>query len=110
MGKLSGFLYQSRVMQRRTLREVATKIGISAMYLSELENGVKIPLRSNVLPKLAEEYGITNDAIQTMAEEEQMEQAMNSAKAGDFQKAFTAARKSPDITYALSEFIKSGGN
>jgi transcriptional regulator with XRE-family HTH domain len=37
---------------------MATDLGVSAMYLSEIENGKKTPLRGDVLPRIAIYLGI----------------------------------------------------
>jgi len=108
MGVFSDRIYAARVSRRISLREVAKNVGISAMYLSELENGVKIPDRSKVLPKLADYYAIPIDTLLNLAEEEKKDIAVKAAQEGDFKKAFAAARKNENISKTLSDLFKKG--
>lgn len=55
---LGEWLYQKRVNNGETLRETAKEIGISAVYLLEIEKGEKIPSGA-VLKKLSQYYHVS---------------------------------------------------
>lgn len=51
-----------RTLENKTLRDVASSVGLTATSLNSYENGSKTPLLSNAL-KLAEYYGVTVDDL-----------------------------------------------
>ena len=55
--------YLERHKRRLTLRDVACKIGCSALYVSKIETGSVLPLKSDILFKLCELYGLDCDEI-----------------------------------------------
>jgi transcriptional regulator with XRE-family HTH domain len=46
---------------------MAAELGISAMYISEIENGKKTPLRGEILPRVAAYLGLDPAEIVRMA-------------------------------------------
>jgi len=106
MGAFSDLIYDKRVSQRKTLLEVADQLGISAMYLSELENGKKLPVNSKVIPKLAEYYGLNMDNLNVLIAEERKQMIANEVKNEEYSKLFSAARKNKQISDALIELLK----
>lgn len=63
--------YLERHKRRLTLQDVACKIGCSALYLSQIETGRVLPLKSYSLSKLCELYGLDRDEIYKLAYEEE---------------------------------------
>lgn len=59
----SDCVYSHRVLQRKTLREVAKDIGVSAAYLSEIERGKRFPVKGQVVSKIADYYDIKKDDL-----------------------------------------------
>lgn len=114
MEKFSDYIYEQRVIRRLTLREVATSLEMSAMYLSNLENGKKLPAKEDVVYKIANYYRCDPENLLTLFRAEKQEitkKEFNEAcSKGEYQKAFAAARKNSDLSKVLSELLKEGGN
>lgn len=62
MDKLGENLLRLRKEAGKTLRDVASSVGLTATALASYENGSKTPLLSNAL-KLAEYYGVTVEEL-----------------------------------------------
>lgn len=62
MDKLGENLLKLRKAAGKTLRDVASSVGLTATALASYENGSKTPLLSNAL-KLAEYYGVTVEEL-----------------------------------------------
>ncbi len=54
-GKL---LKEARIRKKLTLREVAEFVGVSAMYISQLEHEERVPTKSQYLPKISVILGL----------------------------------------------------
>lgn len=67
MKALGQYLNAARVKRQITLRQMAREVAISAMYLSELENGKKVPINGDVLPRLADYLGIEPSKLLALA-------------------------------------------
>ena len=107
MSKFGTKIYDLRVNgKNETLRTVAFALGISAMYLSELETGVKMPVRSKVIPKIAEYYNQDVEELKCLLQEDIKNAAIETAKNGTYAQAFAAARKSPAAVSALENFLR----
>jgi len=52
------YLKQKRESGQLTMKEVAERLGFSSSYISQIENGTRVP-SSKQLPVLAEAYGVT---------------------------------------------------
>ena len=62
--------YLERHKRRLTLHDVACKIGWSALYLSQIETGKMLPLKSSSVSKLCELYGLDRNEIYQLSCEE----------------------------------------
>ena len=62
--------YLERHKRRLTLHDVACEIGWSALYLSQIETGKMLPLKSSSLSKLCELYGLDRNEIYRLSCEE----------------------------------------
>lgn len=106
---IGDILYLERHKRRLTLRDVAYRIDCSAMYISKIETGKLLPLRSNILSKLSELYGLNRDEIYQLAYEEdcqkQMHKRFETPSNGDEQKTTIAARRNIDM---LKQNLKKG--
>ena len=106
---IGDILYLERHKRRLTLRDVAYRIDCSAMYIYKIETGKLLPLRSNILSKLSELYGLNRDKIYQLAYEEdcqkQMHKRFETPSNEDEQKTTTAARRNIDM---LKQNLKKG--
>lgn len=93
MKTFSDVVYCERITRRLALRKVAEEIGISAMYLSQLENAKIIP-DDTLLEKIADYYQIDLVELQDSLHEEVRLKAHNSMKENDFDKIISAYKKS----------------
>ena len=89
----SDVVYCERITRRLALRKVAEEIGISAMYLSQLENAKIIP-DDTLLKIIADYYQINLVELQDSLHEEVRLKALNSMKENDFDKIISAYKKS----------------
>jgi transcriptional regulator with XRE-family HTH domain len=73
---------------------MASDLGVSAMYISEIENGKRTPLRGDVLPRIAIYLGLDPAMVTDMAFSERAE-----AKKGDINSELSlmVARKTMDV-------------
>ena len=67
---IGDMFYLERHKRRLTLHDVACKIGWSALYLSQIETGKMLPLKSSSLSKLCELYGLDRNEIYRLSCEE----------------------------------------
>lgn len=93
MKTFSDVVYCERVTRRLTLRKVAEEIGISAMYLSQLENAKIIP-DDTLLEKIADYYQIDLVVLQGSLNEEVRLKALNSMKENDFDRIIATYKRS----------------
>lgn len=105
MSTLGDVIHESRILVGKTLREVASEIGISAMYISELETGKKIPLTGDVLPSIAEYYGLdVNELINLAFEDKKKSEQTRVAERVELSAART--RKEPgDLAYRIKNVM-----
>ena len=68
MKSLGKLLRDARLEKNLKIREVSRKLGISAMYISELETEKKIPLDSTYLEKISIFYGLSYTKVKEAAE------------------------------------------
>ena len=105
---IGDILYLERHKRRLTLRDVAYRIDCSAMYISKIETGKLLPLRSNILSKLSELYGLDRDEIYQLAYEEDCQKQMQRFETtlnDDEQKTTIAARRNIDM---IKQNLKKG--
>ena len=67
---IGDIFYLERHKRRLTLYDVACKIGCSALYVSKIETGRILALKSDILFKLCELYGLDSNKIYRFACEE----------------------------------------
>jgi len=67
---IGDMFYLERHKRRLTLHDVACEIGWSALYLSQIETGKMLPLKSSSLSKLCELYGLDRNKIYRLSCEE----------------------------------------
>lgn len=67
MCSLAGEIIKARTAKRLSMRSLASIVGCSAMYISELESGKKIPLRGDVLPRIAQALGVEPATLISLA-------------------------------------------
>lgn len=67
---IGDMFYLERHKRRLTLHDVACEIGWSALYLSQIETGKMLPLKSSSLSKLCELYGLDRNEIYRLSCEE----------------------------------------
>jgi len=63
MERLGYVLCKARTDRGITIRQMSRDLEISAMYISEIENSKKIPLRGDVLPRISVYLGLDPDEI-----------------------------------------------
>lgn len=107
MKNFSDVVYCERVTRRLTLRKVAEEIGISAMYLSQLENAKIIP-DDTLLEKIADYYQIDLVELQDSLNEEVRLQALNSLEENNFDKIIAAARRNKEVKNMFMECLNEG--
>lgn len=73
-------IYDARMESKKLLHEVARKIGISAMYLSELETGIKLPKKCKVISVLSQEYNIPLKILEDLVRSDRKKQAFEAMK------------------------------
>jgi transcriptional regulator with XRE-family HTH domain len=69
-------------------------LGISAMYISELENSKKIPLRGDILPRISVYLGLSPDDMLKMAFSEKSKEKIAEL---DNNLSLSVARKTMEI-------------
>ena len=67
-------IYDARMASKKLLHEVARKIGISAMYLSEIETGIKLPKKGKVISMLSQEYNIPLKILEDLVKSDRKKQ------------------------------------
>jgi transcriptional regulator with XRE-family HTH domain len=73
---------------------MARDLGISAMYISELENSRKIPLRGDVLPQISVYLGLNPEEMVKMAFSEKSQEKLSEL---DNNLSLSVARKTMEI-------------
>ena len=74
MANLGDLLHMERRRRKKNLREVSNDIGLSPVYISELETGRKIPLKGDSLVKLARYYDLDPAELTKLAFQDKSEQ------------------------------------
>lgn len=94
MEKLGYVLCKMRTDRGITIRQMARDLGISAMYISELENSRKIPLRGDVLPQISVYLGLNPEEMVKMAFSEKSQEKLSEL---DNNLSLSVARKTMEI-------------
>jgi transcriptional regulator with XRE-family HTH domain len=85
MSKLGDLLHMERRHRKMNLREVSNLVGLSPIYISELETGKKIPLNGDSLVKLAGFYGLDPAELTKLAFQDKAEQRIQEGEeSGDY--------------------------
>ncbi|MFA2720628.1 helix-turn-helix domain-containing protein [Bacillus paranthracis] len=61
--EIGEYLRLKRLEKRRTLGDIASKVGVSANYISEIEKGMKNNPSDEIIVKLAEIFNINEDDL-----------------------------------------------
>lgn len=77
MERLGDIICKARTDRGITIRHMSRDLGISAMYISELENSKKIPLRGDTLPRISVYLGLNPEEMIKMAFSEKSVEKMS---------------------------------
>ncbi|HDR8453965.1 TPA: helix-turn-helix transcriptional regulator [Bacillus cereus] len=61
--EIGEYLRLKRLEKRQTLGDIASKVGVSANYISEIEKGIKNNPSDEIIVKLAEIFNINEDDL-----------------------------------------------
>jgi transcriptional regulator with XRE-family HTH domain len=61
---ITSIFREVRTARKKTLKEVSEAVGCTVVYLSEIERGLKLPLHSNILPRLCEYFSLDYQDMQ----------------------------------------------
>ena len=64
---LGGMIHTARVSRRLTLANVADSLEITPMYLSQIENNRRFPLKEEILRKFADYFSLSFDELYLVA-------------------------------------------
>ena len=92
-------LKKERRAARRTLRELAEAAGKSIGYLSDVEQGRKLPPSPAVVTKIEKELGIQDGRLVKLAEE------VRKLRPTELMKMITSSR--PAVTQMIGEFLRA---
>jgi len=95
MAKLGDLLHMERRHRKMNLREVSNLVGLSPIYISEIETGRKIPLTGESLMKLASFYGLDIAELTRLAFQDKAEQRVQEVQ--DLGEYAIARKKHKDI-------------
>ena len=56
--KLSDIIHLERHKRRETLKKIGNAIGCSPIYLSDIENGKRLPMDGEIVNRIAKYYGL----------------------------------------------------
>ena len=76
MAKLGDLLHMERRHRKMNLREVSNAVGLSPIYISEIETGRKIPLNGEAIIKLAGFYELDPAELTKLAFQDKAEQRL----------------------------------
>ena len=74
MAKLGDLLHMERRRRKLNLRELSNHVGLSPIYISEIETGRKIPLTGDSLIKLAQFYELDPAELTKLAFQDKSEE------------------------------------
>ena len=94
MERLGYVLCKARTDHGITIRQMSRDLGISAMYISELENSKKIPLGGDVLSRISVYLGLNPEEMIKMAFTEKSNKKLSEL---DNNLSLSVARKTMDI-------------
>ena len=94
MERLGHILCKARTSRGVTIRQMSRDLGVSAMYISEIENSKKLPLRGDVLPRISIYLGLNPDNMVKMAFSEKSSEKIAEI---DSNLSLSVARKTMEI-------------
>ena len=100
-------IYIARKIERKPLRFIANKLGISAMYLSELERKKIVP-DDDLVVKLAECFGYKKEELQQTVKDEFMVDVIRYGKNIDFNFFSNAIKRNSGIRDMVNQWISDG--
>lgn len=110
MGELGRLIKSARVQQDVSLRQMADELGVSAMYLSEIENSKKIPTKGDVLALIADYFDFKQEELLELAFKEKKEATIkNQPNAPYLAVARRLRSASPETLKLLLNILKSKG-
>ncbi len=99
--EFAALLKNERRTARRTLRELAEATGKSIGYMSDVEQGRKLPPSPAVVTKIEKELGIQDGRLMKLAEE------VRSLRPTELMKMIT--NSSPAMTQIVGELMRADG-
>jgi transcriptional regulator with XRE-family HTH domain len=100
MGRLGDLLHMERRGKKLNLREVSNLVGLSPIYISELETGKKIPLNGDSLVKLAGFYGLDPAELTKLAFQDKAEQRIQEGEeSGEY--AIARQKRKDNLIYEI---------
>lgn len=100
-------IYLARKLKRISLKEVAKAVGISEMYLSELERKKIIP-DDDLVVKLADCFGYKKEELQQTVKDEFMVDMIIYGKNIDFNFFSNAVKRNSGIRDMVNQWISDG--
>ena len=100
-------IYLARKLKRISLKEVAKAVGISAMYLSELERKKIVP-DDDLVVKLADCFGYKKEDLQQTVKDEFMVDVIRYGKNIDFNFFSNAIKRNSGIRDMVNQWISDG--
>ncbi len=93
MKSLGELIHQGRLKMKVTMSKVAEETGLSIMYISELENGKKMPTRGDSLEKIAKYLGLDIQELRNAAAYSKVQSLMSGNNSNVLQGKFALARR-----------------
>lgn len=78
--KIAEILYLERHKLRKTLKEIGLSVGCTPIYLSDIENGKRLPMDGDILYKLANYYKIDFEKLIRIAYNQKCEEIIQKIK------------------------------
>ena len=101
MAELGDLLHMERRRRKMNLREVSNSIGLSPIYISEIETGKKIPLNGEGLLKLAEFYDLDPAELTKKAFRDKAEQRVQKVEYSEY--AIARKKRKNELIYEVLE-------
>ena len=106
MSNVGDLLHMERRRRKMNLREVSDEVGISPIYISEIETGKKIPINGNALVILASFFGLDPAELTRMAFQDKAEKRVQEVKSIDEYAAIARKKRSETL---LSDYLEGKG-
>lgn len=83
MEKLSDIIHKARIELGITMRELARRTGLSVMYVSDIENENKIPIKGEGLKKLSEQLKLNYTNLVGIAKQTKINKLLSKSNIND---------------------------